>query len=112
MIGDEGRGVAAIRFGEVPSNLRSGDVRMRKLSRQKRLLSLARVKCTQGSETSQYLEEKRLISISLVAASESEKAQTELCFYSPAQRDCKSAFAGYKAVICAQDSTKKLQIVR
>jgi hypothetical protein len=29
--GDEGRGVAAIRFGEVPSNLRSEDVRMRKL---------------------------------------------------------------------------------
>ena len=33
-------------------------------------------KHTQGSETSQYLEEKRLISISLVAASEREKAQT------------------------------------
>ena len=31
---------------------------------------------TQGSETSQYLEEKRLISISSVAASESESAQT------------------------------------
>ena len=30
--GDEGRGVAAIRSGEVPSNLRSGDVRMRKLT--------------------------------------------------------------------------------
>ena len=30
MKGDEGRGVAAIRFGEVPSNLRSGDVRMGK----------------------------------------------------------------------------------
>ena len=29
---------------------------------------------TQGSETSQYLEEKRLISISLVAASESESS--------------------------------------
>ena len=29
--GDEGRGVAAIRFGEVPHNLRSEDVRMRKL---------------------------------------------------------------------------------
>ena len=26
--GDEGRGVAAICFGEVPSNLRSGDLRM------------------------------------------------------------------------------------
>ena len=28
--GDEGRGVAAIRFGEVPNNLRSGDVRIGK----------------------------------------------------------------------------------
>lgn len=28
--GDEGRGVAAISFGEVPSNLRSGDLRMGK----------------------------------------------------------------------------------
>ena len=36
MSGDEGRGVAAIRSGEVPSNLRSGDVRMGKPSRQKR----------------------------------------------------------------------------
>ena len=36
--GDEGRGVAAIRSGEVPSNLRSGDLRMRKLSREKSLL--------------------------------------------------------------------------
>ena len=74
--GDEGRSVAAIRFGEVPSNLRSGDVRMRKLSRKKRRESVARQMHTQGSETSQYLEEKRLISISLVAASEREKAQT------------------------------------
>ncbi len=28
--GDEGRSLAAIRFGEVPSNLRSGDFRMGK----------------------------------------------------------------------------------
>ncbi len=56
--GDEGRSVAAIRFGEVPSNLRSGDVRMRKLSRKKRRESVARQMHTQGSETSQYLEEK------------------------------------------------------
>ena len=33
--GDEGRGVAAIRFGEVPSNLRSEDVRMGKPVREK-----------------------------------------------------------------------------
>ena len=28
---EEGRSMAAISFGEVPSNLRSGDLRMRKL---------------------------------------------------------------------------------
>ena len=33
-------------------------------------------KRTQGSETSQYLEEKKLICISIVAASEMEEAQT------------------------------------
>ena len=32
---------------------------------------------TQGSETSQYLVEKRQICISLVAASETEEAQTQ-----------------------------------
>ena len=31
---------------------------------------------TQGTETSKYLEEKKTIVISLVAASEKEKAQT------------------------------------
>ena len=35
-----------------------------------------RGKRTQGSETSQYLEENRLISIPVVAASETEGAQT------------------------------------
>ena len=74
VIGDEGRGVAAIRFGEVPSNLRSGDVRMRKLSRQKCLESLAIEMQTLGSETSQYQEEKKPIGISLVAASEHESS--------------------------------------
>ena len=34
---------------------------------------------TWGSETSQYPEEKRPIGIFLVAASEKERAQTELC---------------------------------
>ena len=61
MKGDEGRGVAAKRFGEVPSNLRSGDVRMRKLTGKRFPVSVAIRKQTQGSETSQYLEEKRLI---------------------------------------------------
>ena len=49
---------------------------MRKLTREKSLVFAAMQKLTQGSETSQYLEEKRLISISLVAASEREGAQT------------------------------------
>ena len=76
MKGDEGRGVAAKRFGEVPSNLRSGDVRMRKLSTEKSIESSAMKKRTPGSETSQYREEKKTTSISLVAASEREGAQT------------------------------------
>ena len=70
--GDEGRGVAAIRFGEVPSNLRSGDVRMGKPRRAKSLRCTAMCKHTLGSETSQYQEEKRPTGISLVAASERE----------------------------------------
>ena len=68
--------MAAIRFGEVPSNLRSEDVRMRKLSVEKSMESVAIQMHTPGSETSQYREEKKLISISLVAASEREGAQT------------------------------------
>ena len=38
--GDEGRSLAAIRFGEVPSNLWSGDVRMRKRSASNRITCL------------------------------------------------------------------------
>ena len=68
--------MAAIRFGEVPSNLQSGDLRMRKLNRKKFLLSLAIEMQTSGSETSQYREEKKPIGISSVAASEREGAQT------------------------------------
>ena len=66
--------MAAIRFGEVPSNLRSEDVRMRKLSRKKFLLAPAMGRQTSGSETSQYREEKKPIGISLVAASENESS--------------------------------------
>jgi hypothetical protein len=68
--------VAAIRFGEVPNNLRSEDVRMRKLSTAKSVESFARKMQTPGSETSQYGEEKKTTSISSVAASEREGAQT------------------------------------
>ena len=68
--------MAAISFGEVPSNFWSEDVRMGKpilflqdaLSQDKER--------TQGSKTFQYLVEKRPKRISLVAASEKERAQT------------------------------------
>ena len=77
--GDEGRGLAAISFGEVPCNLRSGDFRMGKPYRIN--FDNARLKRssehTQGSKTFQYLEEKRTIVIPLVAASETGGAQTQ-----------------------------------
>ena len=102
MKGDEGRGVATIRSGEVPSNLRSEDVRMRKLSRKKFLESRAIGMQTPGSETSQYREEKKPISISLVAASEREKAQTQGTRFWMRQQ-CRAQglvhLGGYKAVI-------------
>ena len=77
--GDEGRGLAAIHFGEVPSNLRSEDFRMGQPYR----VTLdnpdgnASWKQTLGSETSQYQEEKKTIVIPLVAASETGGAQTQ-----------------------------------
>ena len=77
--GDEGRSLAAIRFGEVPSNLRSGDFRIGQPSRVN-LDCAAHKQCssqTTGSETSQYREEKRTIVIPLVAASETGTAQTQ-----------------------------------
>ena len=74
--GDEGRSVAAISFGEVPSNLWSGDVRMGKPRRVNlydpavifKLIYHAEFKDyswkrTQGSKTFQYLEEEKTIVI-------------------------------------------------
>ena len=77
--GDEGRGVAAICFGEVLNNLRSGDLRMGKPCQVNLDNSLvnARAEQTSGSETSQYREEKITIVIPLVAASETGGAQTQ-----------------------------------
>ncbi|OJI08710.1 MAG: hypothetical protein COX02_01525 [Candidatus Vogelbacteria bacterium CG22_combo_CG10-13_8_21_14_all_37_9] len=43
-----------------------------------RLSAINRPMQTPGSETSQYREENKLISISLVAASEKEEAQTRM----------------------------------
>ena len=77
--GDEGRGLAAISFGELLCKLRPGDFRMGQPyrvnldnSQLKRLREQ-----TLGSETSQYQEEKRPIGIPLVAASETGGAQTQ-----------------------------------
>ena len=77
--GDEGRSSAAIRFGEVPSNLRSGDFRMGKPHHATRDDSYSKqyAEQTLGSETSQYQEEKRPTGIPLVAASETGEAQTQ-----------------------------------
>ena len=76
---DEGRGVATICFGEVLSNLRSGDLRMGKPCRVKLDNSSINVGAehTLGSETSQYQEEKKPIGIPSVAASERGGAQTQ-----------------------------------
>ena len=65
--GDEGRGLAAISFGELPSKLRSGGFRMGQPYRMNfDNFPLNRWKeHTLGSETSQYQEEKRTIVYSL-----------------------------------------------
>ncbi len=80
--GDEGRGTAAISFGEAPSSLRSGDLRMGKPDKVNpyHFIPDRYGERTRGSETSQYPEERRPIGISLVAASETEEAQTEPYF--------------------------------
>ena len=77
--GYEGRGLAAISFGEVPSNLRSGDFRMGQPYRVTLDNSVVKRhrEQTSGSKTFQYREEKRPTGIPLVAASETGKAQTQ-----------------------------------
>ena len=64
------------------STLRSGDVRMGKPTCFNRHVSISEfIACervTQGTETSQYLEEKKEKSITLVVASETVTAQTSL----------------------------------
>ena len=77
--GDEGRGLAAISFGELPSKLRPGDFRMGQPYRMNfDNFPLNRWKeQTLGSKTFQYQEEKRPTGIPLVAASETGGAQTQ-----------------------------------
>ncbi len=73
--GDEGRGVTAIRSGEVSSNLRSGDVRMGKPDPRRADHSTSnRGMRTQGSETSQYLVEKKIINYSLSSGERNGKS--------------------------------------
>ena len=73
--GDEGRSVAAISDGELPSKLWSVDVRMGKPHRANLYdLKRKREERTQGSKTFQYLEEEKTIVIAWVAASESAEA--------------------------------------
>ena len=63
--GDEGRGLSAICFGEVISNLRSGDFRMGQpyMANPYNFRFNERIEHTSGSETSQYREEKKPIGI-------------------------------------------------
>ena len=62
------------------STLRSGDFRMGEPSCFNRQLSITEYigyeKVTQGTETSKYLEEKKVKTITLVVASETVTAQT------------------------------------
>ena len=67
---DEGRGVAAIRFGEVPKNLRSEDFRMGKPSDFCRNSTNLGRERTLGSKTFQYQVENKQTCIPSVAASE------------------------------------------
>ena len=82
--------MAAISFGEVPSNFRSEDFRMGKphLVKPNDRALFEGLVLTQGSETSQYLEEKKTIVIPLVAASEKGEAQTLI--HASELRGCKA----------------------
>ena len=64
------------------STLRSGDIRMGEPTCFNRQVSISEYiayeKATQGTETSQYLKEKKEKSITLVVASEKVTAQTSL----------------------------------
>ena len=91
---------------------------MRKLSRKKFLLSLARETQTPGSETSQYHEEKKPTGISLVAASEHESSPNRRISQTTQPRLSGTRNSrGRKAVIVpsraqARGRGTKLQIVR
>ena len=72
---DEGRGIAAINFGEPLSRLRSEGVRDRETDRDSSP-GAVRTAGTQGTETSKYLQESKEKSTPSVAASERGSAQT------------------------------------
>lgn len=76
LIGDEGRGMAAISFGEVPSNRLTEDLRMRKLSdRESELCIYVESEPREVKHFSTWRKRKQCHAsddISLVAASEKE----------------------------------------
>ncbi len=62
------------------------------MPRDRRLNQIGRLKRTGGTETSQYLQERKAKATSLVAASERESAQTEL--HVTARARCAAGVAG------------------
>ena len=81
--GDEGRGTAAISFGEVPNNLWSGDVRMGKPAAFAARTDIRSVWADLGKwNISEPRGKETKSSIPLVAASERGEAQTEHHFCS------------------------------
>ena len=72
--------MAAISHGELPTKLRSVDIRMRKLTAAVtavlRSEHIGPVEGTRGIETSQYPEERKATATPLVAASEEGRGQT------------------------------------
>ena len=74
------------------SEQRSVDIRMGEPSTSKEVLRVSEV--TQGTETSKYLQEEKEKSIFLVAASEKERAQTDVHAY----RGCRTLNKSYYKV--------------
>ena len=72
--------MAAISHGELPTKLRSVDIRMRKLTAAVtavlRSEHIGPVEGTRGIETSQYPEERKATATPSVAASEEGRGQT------------------------------------
>jgi hypothetical protein len=63
------------------------------MPRDRRLNKIGRRKRTEGTETSQYLQERKATATSLVVASERERAQTEL--HVQARARCAAGVVGF-----------------